>query len=358
MSKQFRAIDGRGVWTGASLGAKQALCFDLTKAHLDALADALGQVQKRGLETEQIAKADFVLNPIADDLRTLNEDIKRGRGLVVVRGFPVDQYSPQELETLFWCFGIQFGVPVSQSVLGDRLGQVIDVTDVDPNARAYRNNRELTLHTDLGDTVSFLCVRKAESGGVSWFSSALAVHNEILSTRPDLLALLYRGYRWFRSGENADDSQPVTPWRVPVLSEKDGWVSCRYVRDYILEGGVHETGEPLSDDEIEALDYFDDISHRDGFPIKFTLEPGEAVFINNLTVLHARTKFRSHSDADKKRLLLRLWMKSGDARPSAPELQIFDGQDEQGIPAQAGRTPSYAGKTEGQLMPASAHDHS
>jgi hypothetical protein len=356
MTKQFQMVDGPGVWTGDSLGGKQALCFDLETAHLRALADALAHVRKKGLETEQIKTAHVNLTPIVNDLRKLNEDLKRGRGLLVVRGFPVEQYSPSDLETLFWCFGIQFGEPVSQSVLGDRLGHVIDVTDTDPHARAYRNNRELTLHTDLGDAVSFLCVRKAESGGVSWFSSALAVHNEILSTRPDLLALLYRGYRWFRSGENADGSQPLTPWRVPVLSEREGWVSCRYVRDYILEGGVHETGEALTADELEALDYFDEISHRSGVPIKFTLEPGEAVFINNLTVLHARTKFVSHTNAHKKRLLLRLWMKSADCRPSVSELQIFDGADEQGIPPQAGRTPSYRGQTEAQLMPTSAHE--
>ena len=345
MAEAIRAADGAGVWTGRSLGGKDALCFDLQAQHLSVLDTALRSVHERGLKTEQIGIDDFDLTPIDAQLRDLVAEVRDGHGLLVVRGFPVDRYSLAELETVYWGFGLRFGDPVSQSVLGDRLGHVVDVTDVDPNARAYRNNRELSLHTDFADMVSFLCVRKAKVGGESWFSSALAVHNEILATRPDLLDILYHGFPWYRSGEHADDSEPVTPWRVPVLSARDGQVSCRYVREYIMEATAHEGGVPLSEQDIEALDFFDDVAHRDGMPVHFTLEPGEAVFINNLTVLHARTKFESDSDSTRRRLLLRLWTKMRDGRPTVPELKIFDGENEHGIPAQPGRMPSYAGLT-------------
>ena len=351
MTQQYARVEGPGLWTGTSLGSKDALCFDLTPKHLDCLDNALKRVRASQLETQNVTADDLDLSPMRDDLDELNETVHRGRGLLVVRGFPVDRYSLTDLETLYWCFGIQFGTPVSQSVLGDRLGHVIDMTDTDPNARAYRNNRELTLHTDLADCVSFMCVRKARTGGVSWFSSALTVHNEILESRPDLLKYLYRGYHWYRSGEHADDSEPITPWRVPLLSECDGWVSCRYVRDYIIEAGVRDGGRPLSKEELEAIDLFDAISHREGVPIKFTLEPGEAVFINNLTVLHARTHFTSFDEPERKRLLLRLWMTSENARPTHPNLQVFDGDGEQGIPPQAGRTPSYVGQSAPQSIP-------
>ena len=345
-------VSGRGVWTAETLGSKEAVCFDLEARHLDAIDAAVRAVTGGGLELSTITRADFNLDPIATDIAALEDELLHGRGLLVIRGFPVDRYSLAELEFAFWCVGLQFGSAVSQSVLGDRLGHVIDVTDTDPNARAYRNNRELTLHTDLADVVSFLCVRKARSGGVSWFASALAVHNEILAARPDLLEVLYRGFPWFRSGEHADDSEAVTPWRVPVLSEVDGHVSCRYVRDYIMEAPAQAAGaEPFTEIEEEALDYFGDVSHREGVPIKFTLEPGEAVFINNLTVLHARTAFESDPHPDKKRLLLRLWMKAHESRPQRTELKIFDGDGEHGIPPQPGRTPSYAGRTRPQVMP-------
>jgi len=35
--------------------------------------------------------------------------------------------------------------------MGERLDHIIDVTDKDPHAWAYRNRPELTPHTDPGD---------------------------------------------------------------------------------------------------------------------------------------------------------------------------------------------------------------
>lgn len=354
LTNKISRIKDDSVWTGQSVGSKEAFCFDLTPAHIRTLCTLVDNFKQRAERVESIEPGNIELGTMAADVSRWVAEVESGRGLIVVRGFPVDEYSVEDIEMMYWCLGLQFGLPVSQSVMGDRLGHVIDVTDVDPHARAYRNNRELTLHTDLGDVVSFLCVRKAKTGGVSWFSSALAVHNELHDTRIDLLERLYEGYPWFRSGENSDDSEPVTPWAVPVLSNKSGKVSCRYVRDYIIEAGAHPGGTALDNKGMEALDMFDDIAHREGVPIKFMLEPGEAVFINNLTVLHARTRFESYAGADNKRLLLRLWLRSHTPRPSISELQIFDGDNEHGIPPQVGKTPSYVGQTQPQSMPESA----
>ena len=188
-------VAGRGVWTAEILGAKQAVCFDLEARHLDAIDEAVGAARAGERETTSITRSEFALEPIADDLVALEHELQHGRGLLVIRGFPVERYSLEELEAAFWGVGLHFGSAVSQSVLGDRLGHVIDVTDTDPHARAYRNNR----------------------------------------------------------------------------------------------------------------------------------------------------------------LLLRLWMKAWRSRPQVPELKIFDGEGEHGIPPQPGRTPSYAGRTPPQEMPASAH---
>ena len=38
------------------------------------------------------------------------------------------------------------------------------------------------------------------------------------------------------------------------------------------------------------------------------LEPGEASFLNNYTVMHARSQFDDWEEPDKKRLMLRLWL--------------------------------------------------
>ena len=43
--------------------------------------------------------------------------------------------------------------------------------------------------------------------------------------------------------------------------------------------------------ERAALDYVDEVAHRPGVMLEFTLEPGEAMFYNNFLVMHARTAF-------------------------------------------------------------------
>ena len=99
--------------------------------------------------------------------------------------------------------GLHLGHPVSQSNLGDLVGHVVNVGGDDRRERAYRNNRSLSLHTDRCDYIGMLCLNEAKTGGVSGFCSAIAVHNEILATRPELLAPLYAGYRLHRFGEQA-----------------------------------------------------------------------------------------------------------------------------------------------------------
>ena len=242
-----RAIaEPRSTWLGADLAGKDTVCFDLQARHLAALEAEVASIRGRSLATESLTRADFPLAAIADELAGLAEELTHGRGLLVLRGFPVSRWSPEDLATAYFGLGTHFGVAVSQSVIGDRLGRVEDLTASDPHARGYRNNRELTLHTDFADIVSFLCVRQAKAGGESWFASALAVHDLIAAERPDLLAVLERGFHWHRYGEQGEDAAPVTPWRVPVFPERDGRLSCRYIRNYIIEGAAHESLAPLS----------------------------------------------------------------------------------------------------------------
>ena len=245
---------------------------------------------------------------------------------------------------MFWGFGQRFGRPVSQSVMGERLGHVTDVTAQDPHARAYRNRSELTPHTDPADILTFLCVRPARRGGVSRFVSALTIHEEIRRSRPDLLARLYRGYRYHRLGEQPAGRPDITPHRLPVFSESDGHVSCRYVRRYIEVAADEDPEVELSDEDREALDLLESLAADPGLHLEFTLAPGEAIMANNFTVLHARSEFEDFEEPERKRLLLRLWLAADPPRPTVPEILHFDG--EPGIPPQPGRVPSYATRLE------------
>lgn len=310
------------------------------------LRDAAIAAGRTGAPVESLTTADLPLGALADFVRELKTELFAKSGFVILAGFPVDDLSQSEIECYFWGIGLGLGTAVSQSVMGERLGHVRDVTEHDPHARAYRNRSELTPHSDPADLLAFLCLRPAARGGISRFVSSTAIHQEIATTRPDLLERLYRGYRYHRLGENLPGTPNVTPHRLPVFSECAGLVSCRYVRQYIEVAADEFDDIELDALDIEALDLLETIAADPDFHHEFTLDSGEAVFANNFTVMHARSSFEDHPEIDRRRHLLRLWLSTDPKRPILPEVLHYAG--EPGIAPIPGRRPSYETSVEVQ----------
>jgi hypothetical protein len=307
---------------------------DFTPTQLRDIERAMGQMKAAGLGLDALQREHFEvpsLRPVIDEIR---REIEDGRGFVVVRRLPVEDYSKDEIGMIFWGIGTYLGRGLSQSVLGDRLGHVKDFSREDPLARAYRNKQELSPHTDSCDLVGLACLRDAKSGGVSRLTSALTVHNVMLEEYPEALERLYRGYTFHRRGEEKPGDLPYTPYRVPVYSNTEGKVSARYVRTYV-EAGEAAAGRPMGEAELRVLDRFEEVTKRPELMLEFTLQPGEIYFINNYTILHARTAF-DDGDApeDARRHLLRLWL-DAPIRPVHPYIRS------RGILPVAGRTPSF-----------------
>ncbi len=80
-------------------------------------------------------------------------------------------------------------------------------------------------------------------------------------------------------------------------------MSTFYVRS-ILENAYEEPGKALSGEEVAALDCFDALARE--HCIRLRLEAGDALFVNNRTTLHARTKFIDGDAPGQRRHLMRL----------------------------------------------------
>src|SRR5205814_299428 len=78
--------------------------------------------------------------------------------------------------------------------------------------------------------------------------------------------------------------------------------------------------------------------------LELRLEPGEATFLNNYTVLHARSEFEDWDLPAQKRLMLRLWLDvTRNARPVVPQIHIYENAGgRSGIDPQPGRLPAVA----------------
>ncbi|HTZ35067.1 MAG TPA: TauD/TfdA family dioxygenase [Stellaceae bacterium] len=330
-----RPIDHPAAWKVADFAGPAAYTIELSPAQLADIAAAVARIKAAGLGLDDLTREHFPLPSLAPAIAEIRHQIADGRGFVVLRRLPVESYSKDELGMIFWGIGTHLGRGLSQSVLGDRLGHVKDFSREDPLARAYRNKQELSPHTDSCDLVGLFCLRAAKSGGVSRITSALSVHNAMLAEDPDALRRLYRGYTFHRRGEEQPGELPYTPYRVPVYSNVEDRVSARYVRTYV-EAGEAAAGRPMDGAELAVLDRLEETSKRPELMLDFTLQPGEMYFINNYTILHARTAF-DDGDApdDARRHLLRLWLDVPGMRPVHPHIK------KNGIAGVPGRTPSF-----------------
>ncbi len=333
-------ITGPMAWRGSDFRGKDDIAFDLTAAHRGALEEVLAGIKRSGVALGDIGREHGAHPALDRDLQGVFEEIQHGRGIVIMRGIPVEGKSIEDVGKLYWAIGAHFGLGVSQSALGDLLGQVRDETlpGADQSARGYLSRRELSLHTDLAAIVGLLCVRSAREGGFSQYASGLAIHNEIRAARPDLLEVLYRGFHYHRRGEEPAHHAPITPYRVPAFSKVGDDVSVFHVRE-IAAVAMRDMNRDYTAEEKEAIDLFEATARRVQFETR--LEAGEATFLNNYTQLHARSEFVDHDDPAQKRLMLRLWLDVPGGRQVVPEIHVYENADgRSGSDHQPGRLPA------------------
>ncbi len=319
----------RSVEDGGDINGKEGLSYRLTDAHLAAFDELLPRL--RGKPVEDITRGEFDHPAINGFLKQISNEINDGRGVAIVVGMPA-RYSDDDLARIYWGIGRHLGAPLPQTAAGDLIDHIRDLTH-NPSGRerprTQYNREELLLHTDnaSGEILGLMTLQKAKSGGVGRVASSLAVHNEIFQKRPDLLEPLYRGFPYHRKGRQPPGEPDVAPFNTPVFCNIDGYVSCRYVRNFMTLA-AEEMGKPMPAELTEALDFYDDIKTRESTGVHFMLERGEMLFLNNLTCLHARTAFDDYPEMERKRHLLRLWLRAlPRSRPFDPRMDMFYGSN-------------------------------
>jgi hypothetical protein len=104
------------------------------------------------------------------------------------------------------------------------------------------------------------------------------------------------------AGESPTAFRPVIAW------ENDGMV-FRYLRQWI-EDGHTKAGQPLTAAQRRTLDVLDSIVARQDLRVEFSLAPGQIYFTNNRWVLHNRTAFTDFPEPERRRHLVRLWLRA------------------------------------------------
>ena len=321
----MKPITGPKAWRGEVLVNDPSWILTLGDAEIADIDRALAAARATGRALPDIEREHFPLTLMRSRLEQTLAELQDGRGFVVVRGLPVQRYSDDDVGLIFWGLGRYLGAPLYQNPKGELLGHVYDYgrTYGNIDVRGYETNAYLPYHTDAGDVVGLLCLRRSLKGGLSSIVSSVTVHNEILAQHPEYLGLLYNGFYYIRR-EAALTERGVSDRPIPVFGARDGVVSCRYIRNQINAGAVKRAVE-LTTFEKAALDFFDEQTRRADVRLDMDLQPGDIQFINNYTILHSRTEFLDGPEPHQKRHMLRLWLKFPTPWPLSAEFPAHMG---------------------------------
>jgi hypothetical protein len=316
-AEHYEPISAPWVWTAADLAARDDWIFPLSAAALDDIDRSLASVKQRGMDMESITADDFPLPSFADEIADIKNTLQSGLGMGLVRGVPVDRYDQDDLRLILWGLGTHFGLIAPQSYRGDKIGDVMDMSHTGDIRRSYRSPRPLYLHVDPIDIVGLLCTRQAKEGGMSLLTSAAALHNTLLAERPDLMPALYRGYHYSSTEASSTGEPPVTSYRVPVYCPVGDQIAVNFNNSPISKALARDDVEEEAM-ALEAFELFKETAMRDDLVFRTRLAPGDLQFLNNRVALHGRTEFEDFPEIERKRHMLRIWLKMPDW-PSWPD---------------------------------------
>ncbi len=294
-------------WRGDALLGRDVWRVVLDEGQREELCAALATAQARGRPTGELTAADFPLPTLAKAIADWREEIREGRGFLVVSGVPVERWSDAEAGIVFWCLGLHMGRPGAQNPQGDLLGHVADTGDdaSDPYVRLYRTRSHIAYHCDAADVVGLLCLRAARRGGASRIASSVSVYNELLARRPDLIDELYEP---FAVDVRNEDRDGVLHWLpIPPCRFAGGRLRTFWHSDYFRSAERHDD-VTVSPRRRELLDLYDEIAAEPGRYLDMDLAPGDIQWLSNHVVIHSRTEYEDDPEPEKKRHLLRLWL--------------------------------------------------
>ena len=246
-----------------------------------------------------------------NELKT--KKILQGVGLLIIDGKSLLDFSKNEITKIYEMVCNILGTLYIQNINSEKIVEIKDKGKSMTSGGRYHQTKEGgSYHTDsphwikVPDLIGMLCINQAKKGGLSKFVSAYTIHNQLLKEQNDILKTLYEKFRFDKRGEfKIDESQTIFE---PVFVFKNDKLHCRFLIDYILAGHQIQN-QPLSKLQETALQLLEEISKNKNNVLSYDLKANDMIFFDNHRILHGRTEFEDYEDENRKRYLLRSWIK-------------------------------------------------
>jgi len=312
------SIDGPSAWRRGDLRTEDYR-IALSGAALDEIRRAADELREFPLPTILRRPEEFTMPACQAAMAEVRRMLASGVHFAIVDRLPLDAIDADAATAIYWLLASMVARPVAQSLDGKLIYDVRDTGRAalpGSGVRPDQTNIELKFHTDNSynrtppDTVVLLCLKPAERGGHSRVASFHTLYNALLTRHPECLARLYRPFWFDRQREFHAGETPV--FTAPVFTA-GAKLQARFSAHQI-RGGYALKGEPLDDEGGAALAALLDLFDDDTLSADFDLEPGQLQFVDNRVLGHARTEFADFPEPERRRHLVRLWLRDHGRR--------------------------------------------
>ena len=293
-------------WTPEELADLDRWTYTLTEADIGEVMDGVASMRRAGVPIADVGPEKFPLHSLAASLRDVHLEIREGRGVVRLRGFPIEELDCEGAMTAYLGISSYIGSLEPQNKYGHLVGHVKNFDDprTQPEGRGYNTNVGSSFHIDSTDYVGLLCYGEAKSGGNSRLTSSVAIYNRILAERPDLIETLMGSFYKTRYGEERPGETPY--YRFPVFSFVDGVFSCNGVSKSFLTADKLPGVPRYTDKQKEATEVF--VAAAEACSVDMPFQRGDVQYVNNHVTLHARRSFEDAPAEGYRRHMWRVWL--------------------------------------------------
>lgn len=316
-AQPMEPVDDPAGWEPDDLRDLSEWSYHISARDADELEAGVAAVRRAGVPIVGVARENFPLGSLADTLADVRRELMDGRGIVMLRDFPLERFDREGMAIAYIGLGGHLGNTMSQNKQGHILGHVKDLGGdyADPHTRGYTTRAEMRFHADACDYVGLLCLQTSKSGGESRIASSVTVYNRILEQRPDLAKVLTEDFYRSRSGET-NAGEPAF-FKQPIFSFAEGYFSATGL-SAVIEKAQKLPGVPkFTEAQKEAIALYRKTVEESALDIEF--QAGDIQFLNNFVMLHTRRGFEDWPELARKRHLLRLWLSDPVGRPIPKE---------------------------------------